>query len=206
MKYGQLTFVEKCGKSADNHILWKMVCDCGNERIAMATRVRSGFIARCNACAAKSQSVLKSTHGMRNTTEYASWMAMKGRCLCKTNKDYINYGAKGITVCKEWIHSFAQFYKDMGPKPTGFSIERIDNTKGYFPENCRWASRSEQQRNKITSRKWVIKGKTFNSMQEAATFFNVQKPTIGKWVHGFFDRRRNTFTKARDDCKQLFKY
>lgn len=91
------------------------------------------------------------THGMRYTSEYTIWNSMKNRCLNPKSKDYPRYGAKGISICQKWIDSFEEFYKDMGKKPDGFSIERIDNNKGYFPENCIWADRSTQQRNKSNS-------------------------------------------------------
>jgi hypothetical protein len=107
------------------------------------------------------------THGMRYTSEYVIWIGMKNRCLNPKNKDYLRYGAKGITVCKIWADSFEQFYKDMGSKPEGFSIERIDNTKGYFPENCKWADRSTQQRNKSNSLWIEWKGQVKHIMEVA---------------------------------------
>ena len=205
-KYGKLTFVSVAGKSKDNHITWKMVCDCGKNHIAIASRVRSGLVKQCFFCGKKEGIENQKRHGMRKTSEYQSWLSMKQRCLNKKNKDYPNYGAKGITVCKEWIDSFESFIKDMGEKPDGYSIDRIDNTKGYYPSNCKWSSRSEQQTNKRGSRVWIVKGKTFNSMTEAADFFKVRKQTISKWVNGYFDKRRNAKMEPKNDCKQIFKY
>ncbi len=106
-------------------------------------------------------------HGMRYTREYTIWNTMKNRCLNPKSKDYPRYGAKGITVCEQWINSFTQFYKDMGKRPDGFSIERIDNTKGYFPENCIWADRSTQQRNKSNSLWIEWKGQLTHIMEVA---------------------------------------
>lgn len=80
--------------------------------------------------------------------EYCSWQSMKKRCRSKSSKSYQLYGAKGVTVCDEWYKSFQAFYNDMGPRPSkAYSLDRIDGSKGYCPENCRWATKTEQARN-----------------------------------------------------------
>jgi hypothetical protein len=199
-------FIQIAGRSKDNHIIWEMRCVCGNTYTAYATRIRQNLCKQCKKCRNKQISDSKKTHGMRLTTEYSSYKAMKSRCLTPTNKDYERYGAKNITICKEWIESFDNFYRDLGKKPKGYSLDRIDNTKGYFPENCRWASKSTQQRNKRNSCVWLIKEIEFLSLKEAASFFNLTTTTISKWVYGYFDKRRNKFTEPRNDCKKIHKY
>ena len=91
------------------------------------------------------------THGMSKSPEYSSWVAMKKRCYYHKTNDYDRYGGAGITVCSEWRDSFETFYKDLGPRPKGDSLDRIDGTKGYFPGNVRWATASEQAKNRIIS-------------------------------------------------------
>jgi len=87
-------------------------------------------------------------HGMTGIPEYSIWYDMKRRCYNKRNKAYHWYGKKGIIICDKWINSFLAFYEDMGPKPfPGAEIDRIDNDKGYFPENCRWTTHTENIRN-----------------------------------------------------------
>lgn len=93
--------------------------------------------------------VTREYHGMTDSSMHNTWMAMIARCENKANHAYHNYGGRGIKVCKKWRNSFLAFYKDMGPKPgPSLTIERINNDKGYFPSNVKWATRLEQAQNK----------------------------------------------------------
>jgi hypothetical protein len=85
-------------------------------------------------------------HGMRKTSTYASWDNMKQRCQNINHKRFAEWGGRGITVCEDW-QTFSGFFADMGVKPAGSQIDRIDNNKGYYKDNCRWVSGSENCRN-----------------------------------------------------------
>jgi hypothetical protein len=87
-------------------------------------------------------------HGMSGTKTYHTWQDMRYRCGRKAHRDYKYYGGRNITVCKRWNSSFANFFMDMGEKPDGLTIERINNDKGYTPDNCKSATRAEQSQNK----------------------------------------------------------
>lgn len=91
----------------------------------------------------------KERHGLCKTPEYGVWAGMKGRCRDKNHNQYYDYGGRGIRVCERWQKSFFAFYTDMGPRPTPkHQLDRKDNDKGYTPDNCRWATRREQNFNK----------------------------------------------------------
>jgi hypothetical protein len=145
-------------------------------------------------------------HGMRYSAEYRSWGAMKWRCLDPKNKDYPRWGGRGVTIHPAWIDSFEEFYRHIGKRPAGASLDRIDNEKGYYPGNVRWASRSEQQRNRTMAYRWHIKELVFETINEAAAYFGVSKHTVWRWVNGQYDKRRNSFTQPREDCYVVSRY
>lgn len=103
----------------------------------------------------------KIVHGMYASPEYMSWQSMLRRCYNKNNKRFRFYGGRGICVCKRWRKSFLNFFNDMGRKPTKkHTLERKNNNKDYCPENCKWATYEEQNRNTSRNRYVAIKGET----------------------------------------------
>ena len=109
----------------------------------------------------------------RMTSTYKTWTGMKYRCLNPKNTSYHRYGGAGITVCERWM-SFENFLSDMGERPAGMSLDRIDNSKGYSPENCRWATNTEQQRNKSNNHRVTYNGIT-KTLAEWAEFVGMKQ-------------------------------
>lgn len=207
VKYQMLTLVEdRVGKSADGHILARWLCDCGTTADFARSRVKHGYVKSCGCEKLAAMSRAATTHGGRYTPEYSSWAAMRRRCLKPTDKDYPRYGGRGITVCPQWIDSFETFRDDMGPRPAGMTLDRINGSLGYDPSNTRWAPAKVQGRNRRGTYVWHIRGKTFGSITEAAAEFGVSEHSVFRWVNGQFDKRRNSFTPPRKDCSVEERY
>lgn len=151
-EYGDLTVLSigpviKTGKYFKRS--WLCRCKCGVEKNIKTDAL---VVARQISCGCKAG---KRVHGHRRTNEhphgtpsYHTWSAMRDRCHNPKHLAFERYGAKGVQVCDEWRKSFVKFLADMGERPEGMTLDRIDNSKGYFKENCRWATTTEQYQNK----------------------------------------------------------
>ena len=164
-KFGHLTAVEFLG--IDKRSMWRCACSCGKETVVSLSALRSGNTKSCGHLkaekAAQVGKVFNKTHGRTATAEYNSWRSMKSRCLNKNNPSYERY--KHLSICEEWLDSFESFYKDMGKRPKGKTIGRIDNNEGYYPWNCRWETPKQQANNRRSSRKITAFGETMTMAQ-----------------------------------------
>ena len=143
-------YISPGGKNRETR--WHCRCDCGKEISVISSQLK-----KQKSCGCKRE---RKTHGLKHTPEYQCWESMKSRCLNPNNKDYDIYGGRGISVCTEW-KGFIQFYKDMGLRPNpGYSLDRIDNDGDYTPNNCRWATAKEQQRNRSNNKRIRFQGQT----------------------------------------------
>lgn len=110
--------------------------------------IKSGDSKSCGCWQKEVTSEINRTHGMSRTTEYSTWVGMLQRCTNPKAPEYPRYGGRGIVVCDRWLNSFETFLEDMGAKPEGSSLDRIDNDGNYSPENCRWTSPTVQLHNR----------------------------------------------------------
>jgi len=157
-RFGLLVVTERA-ENRGKRVVWLCQCDCGNIFTTLAQNLRTGKSTHCGCMLHENISKASTTHGYSKTRTYRSWNKMKGRC-CNPNDDrYCQYGGAGITLYERWV-SFENFLSDMGERPEGTSIDRIDNTKGYCPENCKWSTPKEQMNNTSINRNITYKGKT----------------------------------------------
>jgi len=150
-KFNRLQAISLASKGTTGR-KWLCRCECGNEVIVTTGHLRSGHSKSCGCLSAEVLQTRNFKHGQgsraHKTREYYAWKEMKKRCYQTNSKNYKWYGAKGITVCSEWVNDFPKFFADMGLCPEGYELDRIDGTKGYSKANCRWVSEAMQSRNR----------------------------------------------------------
>ncbi len=130
--------------------LWECLCECGNTTKATSWDLRSGHTKSCGCLRKELNAMAGFIDGRMKSDTWKTWRAMKVRCLYPSNPSYKNYGGRGIAICPRWL-DFKNFYEDMGERPEGMTIDRINVNGNYEPDNCRWATRKQQQQNKRAS-------------------------------------------------------
>lgn len=172
--FGQLSVLEEVEKRA-GHRYFKLRCICGGIAIVCYPNLRTGHTKSCGC-----EKGLR-RHGQARTPTYKIWLGIRARCLNPNDTAFHNYGGRGITIDPRW-DDFLRFLADMGERPPGMDIDRIDNNGPYAPDNCRWVTRSINLRNTRRNRFVEVAGVRM-SVAEAAETLGISRTNIAVYVH-----------------------
>lgn len=162
LRFGRLTVLKDVGRSASGKVRWRVRCDCGVEKSVVTGDMTSGRTRSCGCQRGEATAKRNRTHGMTSSPEYRAWASMIARCRYPSATGYADYGGRGIRVCDRWATSFEAFYADVGARPSPkHSLDRYPDVNGHYePGNVRWATRTDQERNKRGSVRITIGGET----------------------------------------------
>ena len=178
--FGRLTVGRRVGRTG-SAARWECLCTCGGLTTAYASSLKAGKTTSCGCAQRDKTAEANRTHGMSKTPTYTAWLSMRRRCENATDPSYGNYGGRGIAVDPRW-GSFDGFLADMGTRPEGTTLDRVDNTRGYEPGNCRWATPKEQAVNRSTTL-WVSAGGAPTCLKDACKSLGLSYKTVhARWV------------------------
>ena len=133
-------------KGGDAHVRWECLCDCGKTSVVRGSLLKNGNTRSCG-CLRKIKPIIHGHAGRNRHYLYGTWASMRARCNNPNDSSYARYGGRGVSVCSEWS-SFERFLADVGNRPEGKTLDRIDPTGDYSASNCRWATKLEQRHNR----------------------------------------------------------
>lgn len=181
-KFGRLVVISRA--SDNRYTKWHCKCECGNECDVLANNLKKGHTQSCGCFREETRIANKLEHGYTGTRIYDVWCKIKGRCYQINNPSYIRYGGRGIVMCDEWRDNPVSFIEwayangyDENAKYGETTIDRIDNNKGYSPDNCRIANETVQSNNRRTNRRITYNGET-HTVAEWARILNVNRQTL----------------------------
>lgn len=182
-RFGRLVVIEKA-KTEHKSTRWKCKCDCGNECTVLAENLKTGHTTSCGCYREEKRPSLRYKHGQRHTRIYSTYTKIKDRCYNPNNPSYSRYGGRGITICDEWKknpESFIKWAYDNGYDEKAAygecTLDRIDNDKGYSPDNCRWVNEQVQANNRRSNKRYEYNGET-HTIAEWSRILNVNMGTM----------------------------
>jgi hypothetical protein len=207
--FGYLIVTERAGslptQGSSALALWKARCVCGKDIIVKGQYLRSKKRGSLKSCGCKRRDMLLqawNSHGMTGHPAWVCWQGMISRCENVSDRDWKNYGARGITVCESWRKSFRSFWEDMGPGYIpGTTLDRRDNDGPYTPDNCRWATWITQGNNKRTN-VFIDTPKGRMTIADAARLFDMKYVTLYKRYKDGWSQRR-MFGPVRKRCSSM---
>lgn len=166
-RYGRLVVIDPAGTQGNGQTRWNCRCDCGNATIAIGSNLASGNTSSCG-CLGDESRHSHGTHHLSGTKLCRTWREMKRRCEDADNHAFASYGGRGVTICERWSRSVIDFATDVGEPPSpAHTLDRRDNDGPYSPENCFWATPTEQANNKRTNHRLTHDGETLTVAQWA---------------------------------------
>lgn len=175
LRFGKLTVISKAPykhhKNGRKRAAWNCLCDCGNEKVVLTENLVNGHVSSCGC--------KKEKHSMSYSRLYSIWNGMKDRCNNPHHKFYSRYGGRGISVCEDWQTDFNSFmnWSYANGYEENLTIDRIDNDKGYTPDNCRWATMKVQRNNASSNKILSFNGRTMN-VTKWANELNISRHTL----------------------------
>lgn len=193
VKYGKLTVLELL-PPVKNKSMCQCVCECGRKTKVRVNNLRSGMTQTCGHCRRSNKP------RMKDFASYGVWRNMIKRCRDEGSSGYESYGGRGIKVCERW-RDFDAFLADMGDRPEGHTIERIDYNGDYCPDNCKWIKAAEQARNTRKNR-WISFGGKTMLLCDWSNYFGITSALLHKWINkkgidGAFDKATCRMSKTQ---------
>lgn len=185
-RFGKLVVIERdlISPSKDFHKRWWCSCDCGNRKSVVASYLRDGRVVTCG-CGRKTRlGDFTRSHGKSDTGAYNSWVGARSRCHNPSNPNFQWYGGRGITMCQRWRDSFSAFLEDMGDRPPGTTIDRINNDGDYTPGNCRWVTQEANCGNTRIAKSVLWRGQ-MRSRNAIARFESIPGPSLKEAARRF---------------------
>lgn len=202
-RFGKLVAIKDTGVSKNQKAVWECVCDCGKIVFVAQDKLKSGHTTSCGC--KKRNGVAHKTHGMTCTRLYRIWKSMKKRTTNPHSSQYRDYGGRGIEICEEWKNSFEQF-RDWSMENgyrSNLTIDRIDNNKGYSPNNCRYVTMKTQANNTRRNR-FIRYGGEERTVSEWAEKTGIKRSTLeSRLKRGWSTEKALTTPVQTKDCPLL---